>query len=454
MHLEKYIADKKFYKQLFIIITPIILQFFIQNFINLLDNVMVGQLGDEEVAAVGVANQYYKLFYPTIVSICTGASIYTSQFFGSNKIKELQNMFGIKLLFPMLVTIIFLVVGFSIPNEIIGIFNKEGDVLVQTFGVDYLKIVLWSYIPLSVSTAFTFTLRPLKLTHLPMIASSIGMLTNLILNYCLIYGNFIFPALGVNGAALATVIARFVELGVYLIVYFKKDFIFKTKIQNYFHFDMSLIYNTLKKVFPLFLNEFANSFALVLIFQIYSQSGKSAVSAITIADAVSQIVFILANGLGTATSILVGYKLGQSELDEAEQNANYLIGYSAIMGIFIFIILSALSFIIPSFYNISGYTKQLTTYTILIQALFAPILVINRIFFFIIRSGGKVKEVLLMNGIFMWVVKVPLALFLCHVLHVHVILLFFIIEATRVLNLLVSIYFYKQKKWCVNLIKE
>lgn len=451
---SKYFADKTFYKQLFVIITPIILQFFIQNFINLLDNIMVGQLGEEEIAAVGSANQYYRLFYPTIVSICTGASIYTSQFFGSNKIKELQKIFGFKLFFPMLVTILFLVVGFIFPQHIIGVFNKEGNPLVQALGEDYLKIVLWSYVPLTISTAFTFTLRPLKLTHLPMVSSSIGMLVNLVLNYCLIYGNFFFPRLGVKGAAIATVIARVVELFIYIIVYYKKDLVFKTKFKNYFILDFSLINNTLRKVFPLFINEFANSFALVLIFQIFSLSGKSAVSAITITDVVSQMVFIFANGLGTATSILVGYKLGQNDLDGAEENANYLLGYSLIVGIVILVVLSIAGFVVPQFYNISGYTRQVTTYTILIQALFAPMLILTRIFFFILRSGGRVREVVLINGLFMWVVKVPLAVILGFVFKVDIIILFFAVEATRVLNTLICIYYYKQKKWRINLTLE
>jgi Na+-driven multidrug efflux pump len=240
----------------------------------------------------------------------------------------------------------------------------------------------------------------------------------------------------------------------HIIVYYKKDLVFKTKFKNYFILDFSLINNTLRKVFPLFINEFANSFALVLIFQIFSLSGKSAVSAITITDVVSQMVFIFANGLGTATSILVGYKLGQNDLDGAEENANYLLGYSLIVGIVILVVLSIAGFVVPQFYNISGYTRQVTTYTILIQALFAPMLILTRIFFFILRSGGRVREVVLINGLFMWVVKVPLAVILGFVFKVDIIILFFAVEATRVLNTLICIYYYKQKKWRINLTLE
>ncbi len=446
---KKYIAERQFYKTLFIIILPIILQFFIQNFINLLDNIMVGQLGDSEIAAVGIANQYYKLFYPTIVSICTGAAIFTSQYFGSNKVKELQKIFGFKLLFPMLVTFMFLIFGFSFSNQFVNHFHPN--IEVEKHAVAYLRIALWSYIPLTISTAFTFTFRPLKLTHLPMIASSVGLITNSLLNYCLIYGNFFFPRLGVEGAAIGTVVARVIELSIYIYFYMKNDYIFKTKFRNYFDLDIKLVTNTLKKVFPLFINEFANSYALFYIYTIYYRLGTSETTAITITDAVTQMVFIFANGLGTATSILVGYKLGQNDLEGAEKNGNYLLGYSAFMGFIVLIVLGISGFIVPHFYNISDAEKHLTSYAILVQALFVPALIMTRIPIFILRSGGRVTEVVFLNGIFMWIVKIPVALLFGYVLHANLILLFFSVEATRVISMILSLYFLKQKKWLKNL---
>ncbi len=451
---KKYVADKLFYRELFIVIIPIILQFFIQNFMNFIDNIMVGQLGEPEIAGVAVANQYYKLFYPTIVSICTGAAIFTAQFFGSKKYPQLQKMFGIKLVFPMMIAAIFFLIGVMFPEKIVLIFldpAKEAERKAITYGVDYLRIAIYSYIPLTISTAFTFTLRPLKLTKIPMIASGIGMIINSFLNFFLINGVWIFPELGVKGAAIGTVIARIVELSIYIYIFIKKDFAFKTKIVNYFKLDFTLIKKTLLKVLPLFINELFYSIALILIFKTYSDLGTSAVSVINIADIVSQIVFILASGLGTATSILVGYKLGNNELEEAEKNANYLLGYAVFMGIIIAIIASMLAFVVPIFYNIKPETKILTSYAILIQGIVAPILMLTRIPFFVLRSGGRVNEVVLLDSAFMWVVKVPTAFFFGFVLHVGIIPLFLSVEATRILNAIISIHYYKQKKWLINL---
>ena len=447
---KKYIGGKYFYKELFIVIIPIIIQFFIQNFINFLDNIMVGQLGEGEIAGVAVANQYYKLFYPAIVSICTGAAIFTAQFNGKKKYQELQKMFGIKLIFPTLITLIFFFVGLLYPEQIVGYFvDKDTEAFI--YGMKYLKIAIWSFLPLSISSAFAFTFRPIRLTHIPMVASIVGIVINLILNLFLIYGLWFFPALGVEGAAIGTVVARILELLVYIVVFLVNDYPFKTKFLNYFKLDLKLIGKTFVKVLPLFTNEVLYTLALMLIFRTYSRLGESEINVVNIADIISQVVFILASGLGTATSIFVGTKLGNNEIEEAEKNANYLLGYSVFMGIIITLLLSILAFIVPLFYNIHPETRQLTTYAILIHGMFAPIIMLTRIPFFVLRSGGRVVEVLFLDSIFMWVVKVPVSLICGYVLKFPIIPLFLAVESTRVLNAFISMALYKRKKWLVNL---
>lgn len=448
--LRKYIAPKIFYKELFIIIIPIIIQFFVQNFINFLDNIMVGQLGEGEIAGVAVANQYYKIFYPILVSICQGAAIFTAQYYGQGNYQEVQKIFSIKLIFPSLATLFFFFVGVLFPQRIIGFF-VDANLDAYKHGVKYLKIVIWSYLPLSISSAFAFTLRPLKLTHIPMIAVIVGMSTNALLNFLLIYGFWIFPALGVEGAAIATVIARIMELIVYIVLFFKNDYPFKTKIANYFKIDLDLVRKTFVKVVPLFFNEVLFTSALTIIFKTYSNLGQKEIAVINIADVISQIVYILASGLGTATNIFVGIHLGNNELKEAEDNANYLLGYSVGMGIIITFILSIISFIVPHFYNIQPQTKVLTTYVILIHAFMAPVTMLTRIPFFVLRSGGRVYEVLLLDAIFMWIVKVPVAIICGYVLHFPILPLFLAVEATRILNATISMALYKKKRWLTNL---
>jgi putative MATE family efflux protein len=450
---KNYIGTRKFYKELFIVIIPIIIQFFIQNFINFLDNFMVGQLGEDEIASVAVANQYYKLFYPAVVSICTAASIFTAQYFGSKREEKLQKMFGIKLTFSLMVTAIFIVIGMIFTKPII-IYFLQGNESAVSLGVSYLQIALWSYIPIGISTAFTFTFRPLGLTKVPMIASSVGMVVNLILNYFLIYGNWFFPRLGVEGAAIGTLVARIIELAIFLVIYLKHDFIFKTNFFHYFKIDFELASKTVRKIIPLFINEMAYTLALIAIFKVYSERGTGAISAINIADIVSQVVFILASGTGTATSILVGYKLGSNQLEEAERNANYLLGYAVFMGVIIMAVISVFGVIVPQFYNISEATKQLTIYAILIQGAVAPIMMFTRIPFFVLRSGGRVLEIVFLDSLFMWVVKVPVALIVGYHFKADLIFIYLAVESTRLLNAFVSMMFYKKKRWLRNLSEE
>lgn len=450
--IRKYIANKAFYKELLLIVGPIIIQFFIQNTINFLDNIMVGKLpfGDEAVASVSVANKYYTLFYAAVVSLCTGASIFTAQYFGSNQKERLKQVFGIKMIFSLIITMIFIIVGFIFSKEIIAFFISDSEAALDE-GIAYLKIALWSYIPISISTAFTFTLRPLKMMKIPMVASSIGMFINLICNFFFIYGFWIFPAMGVQGAALATVIARLVEMSIYISIFLLKDYVFKASIWEYLKIDFHLLYHIVKKVIPLFFNEIFYTLAIIIIFKVYSDIGIGAINAISISDVVREVVFIIASGTGTATSILVGYKLGSNQLDEAEENANYLLGYSFIMGMIVMVIITGLAFIVPEFYNISETTKRLTTYAILIQGFVAPLVMLYRIPFFVLRAGGRVYEIVLLDGAFMWLVKVPVALILGYVVKADLMTIFLVVEMTRIINVYISMYFFKQKKWLINL---
>lgn len=460
MFLNKYIADRKFYRELFIIATPIIIQYFIQHFITLLDNLMVGQLGAAEIAAVGVANQYYKLFYPAIVSICTGAAIYTAQYYGSKRQDELQKIFSFKIFFPLLITITFVVTGWIYAENIIKYFIKEKsnaafDIYqARALGKDYLKLVIWSFIPLSFSTAFTFTFRPLKMTKIPMIASTTGMVTNVILNFFLIYGIGFFPALGVQGAAIGTIVARVLELGVHLYIFSKNKFVFKTTWYKYFIIDIKLSLQIFKKVIPLFINQVSFAFALVTIFYIYSDVAADAIVVVTISDIVRQVVYILVSGLGTSTSILVGYKLGQNKLKEAEENANYLLGYGVMMGFVILVIISFLAMIIPEFYNIDPSLKRMTMYAIIVHGLVAPFMLLSRIPFFVFRSGGRVYEILFIHSLFMWFVRVPTAAVFGYFFNLNIIQLIFIVESTRILNAIISMWLFKRKSWLHNITKD
>jgi putative MATE family efflux protein len=444
-----FIGDKSFRKDLRVIVIPIMMQFLIQNFINFIDNIMVGSLGSHAIAGTAIANQYYSLFFPIITSIISAAAIYTVQFHGAKNYQKLKSVFGFKVIAPTIVTFLFVTIGLLFPVQIVSFFSD--DQLTIQNGVNYLNIVIYSFIPYTISKSFSFTFRRTRRPKIPMIISSIAMISNLILNYMLIYGKFGFQVYGVKGAAIGTLIARLIELSLFLYIYYSKEHVFKGSFKDNFKFHPDLFIAVMRKVLPLLTNELLFTFANIIIFKAYSHHGTEAVTFISIAQTVGKIFFILLNGLGSATAALVGFELGAGNKSKALRHSRYLINHSIIMAIAITLLMLPSAFIIPSFYNINSELKTLVTYALIIRALVPLPLALTREIIFILKSGGKTREVVILDGIFMWVVKVPLALIASYVLDIHAIWIYLIVESQQFTNVLISLYFYKQKKWLNNL---
>ncbi|XMB67430.1 MATE family efflux transporter [Mycoplasmatota bacterium zrk1] len=443
----RYIANRQFYKKIFYIVIPIIGQFLIRSSLNFVDNFMVSGMGEEAVAGVAIANQYYFLFFPVVTSICTGASIFTAQYYGARKYDKLRKVFGVKLLFSSVVSLVFITIGYIFHEEIVLFFNKD-NIKTINYANDYLLIMILSYLPFAITQAYTFLLRPIGRAKIPFLVSGFSMLLNIILNYGLIYGNLGMPALGVSGAALGTVIARYVELILFIIIYMRLDLPFKSKIKEYFKFTKEILENIYSKVGVLFINELLFTTSFVFIFKTFSTRGIIAISAINIANIIFRYVLILTNGTGTATAILVGNTLGAGKLDEAKKNADYLLGYSVMIGLVVMIITAILSYFIPNMYHgLELETKELMRKLILVYGFTSPIVALTRIPFFVLRSGGRVLDVLILDSTFMWVIKVPVAVTLAYMTNLSIIWLVIGVESTRVINAFISMYFYNKKQW-------
>lgn len=447
---RKWIGDKKFFNELRFIVIPIMLQFLIQNFINLLDNIMVGSMGKEAIASITIANQYYILFFPIVTSITTGAAIFTAQYYGAKKFDKLKAVFGFKIIVPMFVTLFFVIVGSLFSKNIISFFESDNELTIN-YGITYLNIAIYSFIPYTLSAAFSITFRRIKKPIIPMFISSAAMLVNLTLNYSLIYGNFGFPELGIKGAAIATLIARMFEMILFIIIFLKYDHSFKGKINEHLAFSKSMVSEIIKRVIPLILNEFLFTLAGLIIFKSYSNHGTDSITVVSIANTVGNIFFILINGLGSATSVLVGNELGADNKDNALKHSYWLLGYGVIMAILITIFMIPASFIIPKFYNIDISLQNQVTIAIIIRGLVPVPMVITRIIFFILKSGGRTVDVILIDGVFMWLVKVPLALIGSYIFDLNILWLYFIIEFQQFANLIISVYFFKKRKWLINL---
>jgi len=449
--MKNYIGTVKFYRELFFVCLPLIVQFFFQQSVNFMDNIMVGSLKEEAIAAVGIANQYYKLFFPIIFATGAGAMIYTAQYYGAGNTKKLKQTFGFKLFYPMLITIVFLIVGYTFKYQIVDFFIEDGNMLTREYAVSYLQIMILSFIPYTIMSAFTRTLRPIGRAKVAMYVSSVAMLVNLVFNYLLIYGKFGFPELGVEGAAIATVIARVVEAIVFIGLFAKNDYEFKGSLKETFSIEKKLQVDIFKKMGPLLINEIGFTTANILIFKSFAHTGTDGVALITIVDTIFFLFLILINGLGTATSIFIGNRLGAGKIDEANQNAMWMLSYGMIMGSVVMILIIIFSPFLPELYNISPSIKSMITYALILRSLTILPMVITRIVIFVLRTGGRVDQTMIVDGLFMWVVKVPIALVLSYYFKCNILLIYAVVHFTQFPNALISIHYFRKRDWLNNL---
>ena len=356
--LKKFIGDKSFYKKVITLIIPIIIQQGITNVVNLLDNIMVGTLGTEPMSGVAIVNQIIFVFNLTIFGGISGVSIFGAQFFGIGDNIGLRNTFRFKFIFCVITTILALSLFIPFGDELVMLFldneaNKDIDLTVTLgYAIDYLKIAIIGLIPFMIVQVYTSTLRETGETVAPMVASVISIFVNFILNFILIFGFFGIPALGVKGAALATVIARFIEM-IYITVYTHKNkfkYIFIDGVYASLKVPMPLVKKIVKTGTPLLMNEVLWSMGTTFVNQNYSTRGLEVVAANNISSTVWQIFSIIMMAMGTAVSILVGQKLGAGEIEDAKDTDNKLIFLTVTANTVIGLLLIACSPFIPLIY--------------------------------------------------------------------------------------------------------
>ncbi len=418
--MKKFIGDKKFYRMLFAIMMPIVLQQFITQFVGLIDNLMVGVVGNDEMIGVSLANQILFVFFLAVFGSLSGASIFATQYFGAQDKKGYHEAFRFKLLIEFFIIAISLfVIGFF-AKDLIGAFisSQEEDIsnptIVLESGTNYLYISLIGIIPFVIKEIYATSLREMKETMFPMISGLVAIGVNLILNYLLIFGKFGLPELGIIGAAIATVISRFVELFMVVIYAHVKQekFIFLKGAYRKLLPKFSSIKKFISQTLLLTTNEFMWSLGLTLIVRCYSTKGLDVVGALNICNTVNNVFLTVGQSLGNATAIIIGNLLGASLLTEAKETSYKVLFSSFIIGIFVGLLMISISTLVPSIYNTSEAIKSLATDLIIISAICIPLYAFNCVTYFILRSGGKIIYTLLFDSIFVWVVKLSLAFIL------------------------------------------
>ena len=452
MKLSTFIGDKAFYRRLIAVSLPLILQQLVTASIQIVDNVMVGRLGETAIGAVSVVNQLFFVVIITTFGVISGSTIYMAQYYGAKNQSKLNQTYRITLYASLLVAFIAFIIFSVADTFLIQIFTTNP----VTIGLaeDYISIIRWGLFGFAISIAISSSLRVVGITKPLLWISVFTIVLNTVLNALLIFGLFGLPELGVIGAAIATAIARFVEAALSLWYMWRRQNIFKWDWTRIFAVEFSLIKAILIIGFPLLLNEIFWSLGQTTFLYAYSTRGDGALAAMNITNSISQITFVLFQALGTASAVFVGNKLGENELVEAQDNAKRLVFAAGVVAVAIGVVLFGLSGLFTDFYSIAELTKSWAIFNIRVNALFVPLYTMNVTLFFIIRSGGDTKSTLLMDSGFMWLVAVPAALSLAFFTALPITWMFLIVQGTEFFKVLFSISRYNKKRWVKNLATE
>lgn len=453
-------GTKAFYAGVIALLIPMIIQQGITNFVNLLDNVMIGQLGTEEMSGVAIVNQLIFVFNLTIFGGVSGASIFGAQFFGKGDIEGVRNTFRFKIWLSVIVSIIGVVVFVFFGENLISMFlnEAEGDTgnLAYTLSSakEYMLIMLIGIVPFAFVQCFGSTLKDTGETFEPMMASLIAIGMNLVLNYLLIFGSFGFPKLGVAGAAIATVIARYAELAYIVFATYRKKKKF-TFIQGMFRtlkVPRQLTGKILRTGTPLLLNEMLWAVGMTVISQCYSTRGLSAVAATNINGTIANVFNIFMFSLGNAVGIIVGQQLGANNIREAKDTVKKLLTFSILLNAFVGLIIVSVSGVIPYIYNTSPDVRETATLLLIISGCSQPFHAYVNVTYFTIRSGGKTVVTFLFDCVFEWVVAIPVAYMLANFTDFSLPLIYLIVASIVIIKIIIGTIMIKSGIWAKNVV--
>ncbi len=459
--LKKYFGDKAFYKYVLSIAVPIMLQNGITNFVNMLDNIMVGRVGTEAMTGVSVSNQLIFVFNLCLFGAVSGVGIFGAQYYGKGDNEGLRNSLRFKLILCLFITLIgtgiFLLLGDGLITSFLkGEANTVDPEISFKNAKNYLFVILIGLIPFALTQSYSSTLRETGETVLPMKAGIIAVLVNLSFNYILIFGvkPLNIPALGAVGAATATVLSRFVEAAIVIIwthTHTSKNPYAVGLFKN-FKMPFSLAFDMFKKALPLTLNETLWASGVAILNQSYSTRGVDVVAANNINQTFWNLFAVIFLAMGNVIGIIIGNMLGAGRMKEVMDTDRKLIVFSLLISIVMCIIYASLSPVIPLLYNTSNEVRHIASGLIVIGALMMPFDSLAHSSYFTLRSGGKSMITFIFDCGFMWFVSVPLAFCLSRFTNIGIIGLYAAVQSVYLLKGFIGIYLVSKGSWIKNIV--
>ena len=456
---KKLFGDKAFYKMVLGVAVPVMIQNGITNFVGLLDNIMVGRIGTEQMSGIAIVNQLLFVFNLTIFGAISGAGIFGAQFFGCKDHEGVRHTFRFKAYTCTIITILGMLILTFYGEELILMYlhgegNEQALEAALHYGKQYLGVMLAGLLPFAVEQVYTSTLRECGETVVPMRAGVTAVFVNLVLNYLLIFGKFGFPELGVVGAAIATVISRYVQVAIVIIWTHRhvKEMPFIVGAYKSFKIPSRLTGKILTKGTPLMINEVLWAAGMAYLMQCYSVRGLDTVAALNISSTISNLFNVVFLALGSAISIIVGQLLGAGKMEEAKDTDVKLIAFSVFCCIGIGSVLILLAPLFPMLYNTSDSVKDLATWFLRIAAACMPIAAFLHASYFTLRSGGKTIITFLFDSVFLWCVSIPLAFVLSRYTAMPIVLLYLCCQMVDIFKCILGFILVKKGVWLQNIV--
>lgn len=458
---ETFLGDKAFYKMVLAIAVPIMIQNGITNFVSLLDNIMIGRIGTEQMSGAAIVNQLLFVYNLCLFGGVSGAGIFTAQYSGLKDHEGVRQTFRYKLWLVFILTIATIAILLTSGETLIGMYLKgEGSAAAldatRRYGMQYLKIMLVGLPPFMISQVYSSTLRECGETVPPMKAGVTAVLVNLVFNYLLIYGKFGFPQLGVEGAAVATVLSRYVEVAIVAVwththterMPFAKGLYSTLKVPAY------LTKKILIKGTPLLLNETLWAAGMAILTQCYSVRGLNVVAAQNIANTINNVFNVVFIALGDSVAIVVGQLLGAGKMKEARDTDNKMIAFSVMCCTGVAMVMLVVAPLFPMLYKTNQEARVLARYFIMIMAFFMPQNAFLHAAYFTLRSGGKTIITFLFDSVFVWCVSVPIAYCLSRFTGLHVLAVFALVQVGDILKCIVGFILVKKGVWMQNIVSS
>lgn len=456
---KKFIGDKAFYSMVLALAVPVMIQNGITNFVGLLDNIMVGQVGTEQMSGVAIANQLVFVFNLCIFGGVSGAGIFGAQFFGKGDSDGVRDILRIKLWLALVLSVAAGVVFTFWSEPLISLFLHEGSesgdlAATLLYGKQYLSLMRLLLVPFALVQAYASTLRETGETKLPMQAGVVAVLVNLVFNYLLIYGKLGFPVLGVQGAAIATILSRIVEAAI-VIAWTHRNRErnpFAVGLYRTLRVPSALLGQVAVKGSPLLVNEALWSMAMTTLAQCYSLRGLAVVAAVNITSTITNLFNIVFMSLGSSIGIIVGNLLGAGRMREARDADNKLIAFSVASCLLVGAIMAVVAPLFPRLYNTTDEVRRLAESMILISAAIMPFHAFTHATYFTLRSGGKTFVTFLFDSVFVWAVNVPIAFVLSRFTGLPILPLFAVCQSIEILKSFMGYFFVRSDVWMQNIV--